>query len=68
MKKVIFALTVVFMAGCGTIHEQYVEADRATLEALKPKLVPLMEQDKKVDNLVKSWEARIEAAEAGEEE
>lgn len=67
------ALLLVALAasGCGSLNDQYVEADRATFDAVAsrykmyvdadPNLTPLQKKSKK--NTIDSWEARLTGAE-----
>ena len=44
MKKLLAFVTVVFLMGCGTLHEEYVRADRSTFDLLAPKIEKWLEQ------------------------
>ena len=70
MKAVVLSLVLV-LAGCGSLHEQYVEADRQTYEFAAPKLKEWAQskttpEDDEwvgiVDDKLTSWEARIARA------
>lgn len=75
MKRFVVSLVLViaciFSAGCGTLHEGYVAADRGTYEAFDKRLEgwidgdATLSDDKKGDyhGLKDSWKARVEAAE-----
>lgn len=61
-------LAIASLAGCGTVPKQYVEADRATLEAVKPymgKQIEVLTGDEKAlaEGVMRTWESRVKAAE-----
>lgn len=53
------------LASCGTVQEQYVEADRATYESIAPwvraKADPVADEGKLL--VLDSWELRLKTAE-----
>lgn len=61
-------LVLAALTGCGTVPKQYVEADRLTLEAVKPYMADTikgLEGDEKasLEGVMNSWETRVQAAE-----
>lgn len=62
-------LTTCFVVGCGSLHADYVEKDRATYDAMKPFVERGIEAtkdptEKKAGKLLhRSWEGRLKAAE-----
>ena len=62
----LLVIVCMMLAGCGTVSEQYVKADRATYEAVAEDWVELQPEGMRKDMAkvtIKSWLARIEAAE-----
>lgn len=70
MKRFLMSL-VVLTAGCGTLHADYVQADRDTYEAFHERIILWIDGDETMDEDLKddyrgldaSWDARITAAE-----
>lgn len=61
-------LILAALTGCGTVPKQYVEADRKTLEAVKPymdKQIETLTGDEKAlaEGVMRTWESRVKAAE-----
>lgn len=70
----IVALAVVaalLMTACGSLDKQYVEADRATFDAVAPRYSKYLDEDKALDDTTRqerkdtitSWRVRLETAE-----
>ncbi len=78
MKKLVFVLLLVLVGltvpACGSLDRQYVEADRATFNAVAPEYLADLEQrfpgeenrDKRErrQRTVQSWELRLKRAES----
>lgn len=72
---VLFLLTCLFLPGCAGVPDLYVEADRATYNAVGPRHLKYLENDQSLDddtrdlrkNTIASWEARLKAAEKKKE-
>ena len=73
MRMLMFLLCVgcLFLAGCPSVPDLYVEADRLTYEAIAPRYEKYLDDDTAIDdstrdlrkNTLKSWDARLRAAE-----
>lgn len=63
---------VAVLSGCGSLNEQYVEADESTYNAIASEYVEYVAKDPSLDedqkeirvNTVMSWKARIDEAKA----
>jgi hypothetical protein len=74
MIKIFFAIPLVFLIGCASVNQGYVKADRTTYQAIAPEYMRYVAKDGILDsiqkevrfNCVKSWDERIQAAEASQ--
>ncbi len=65
MRKLALGL-VIFLAGCGSLHESYVQQDRANYETLAPRVRKLMEtsdhytpkQEQDIEDRLQGWDAK----------
>lgn len=72
IKTLLLALALTMTSGCGTLHENYVAADRKTLDFFGPKITKWIDGDstlskakKKAYHIAKrSWGGRVEAGES----
>jgi hypothetical protein len=72
MKKLFHRAALLSLGSCGALEQQYVQADRATYNAIAPayraylQADPLLTPDARLMRLdtVESWRVRIESAEA----
>ncbi len=68
MRQMLFIL--VLLAGCGTLHENYVKQDRANYETLAPRIRKLMEtsdhydedQEADIEDRLQGWDAKTTQA------
>jgi len=74
MKKLLFIILFISLCSCTQMDAGYVQADRATYEALAPEYLDFVNDSTLDDDekdrrrrLVESWNIRIKAAEEGEE-
>jgi hypothetical protein len=68
---ILLLVVAIVAAGCGSLNDRYIEADRATFDAVAsrykayvdadPALTELQKKNRK--NTIDSWEARVAAAE-----
>jgi len=71
MRKLAVGLVFLFV-GCGTLHEKYVEQDRANFETLAPRIRKMMdasdvytdEQEGDIEDRLQLWDMRLTQAEA----
>lgn len=63
MKKILSCLILTISAGCGSLSQQYVEADRLTFDALSP-WVAEQSPPQEIEDLMTSWEVRLQKGEA----
>lgn len=74
MRKLLTLVLITISIGCSTLHKEYVEADRATLDLFGPKIEKWLEQEPGValvnsesvglaKDTLTSWESRVKRAE-----
>lgn len=71
MLILLLCVTCLFLAGCPSVPDLYVEADRATYDAVGPRHLKYIETDSTLDDdtkdlrsgTIRSWESRLKAAE-----
>lgn len=71
MRRMLALLILTLASGCGALNEKYVEADRATYEAIGARYKAYVDADETLTDLQKrsrkntvdSWDARVSSAE-----
>jgi hypothetical protein len=63
MKKIALLLITTISLGCGSLNQQYVEADRATFDTLSP-WIQAQNPPQHIEDVRQTWEIRLQKGEA----